>query len=86
MDKKSSGTVVYVALGTEAVMSIELIHELALGLQTVRLPFVWALRRPFGLREDVDMLPRGFEDRTKGFGMVVIGWVPQVKVLAHGIV
>ena len=83
LDEQSSGSVVYVALGTEAAMSIEMMHELALGLEAAKLPFIWALRRPFGLGEDLDLLPQGFEDRTKGLGMVVMGWVPQVKVLAH---
>ena len=86
LDRQSSGSVVYVALGTEAAMSTGLLHELALGLEAAEVPFIWALRRPFGLGEDVDMLPPAFLDRTKGLGMVVMGWVPQVKVLAHGAV
>ncbi|ONK73502.1 uncharacterized protein A4U43_C04F32280 [Asparagus officinalis] len=49
--------------------------------------FVWGLRKPFGLsRPDGEILPEGFEDRTKDFGLVVKGWAPQVKILAHELV
>jgi UDP:flavonoid glycosyltransferase YjiC (YdhE family) len=35
---------------------------------------------------DADVLPPGFEERTRGCGLVVTGWVPQISVLAHGAV
>ncbi|EER90704.1 hypothetical protein SORBI_3001G050000 [Sorghum bicolor] len=33
-----------------------------------------------------ELLPAGFEDRTRGRGLVWPGWVPQVRVLAHAAV
>lgn len=83
LDKQKSRSVVYVALGSEVAMSVELLQELALGLEAAKMPFIWALRRPFGLGEDVELLPQGFEERTEGFGIVSMSWVPQVKILAH---
>ncbi|ONK77417.1 uncharacterized protein A4U43_C02F6310 [Asparagus officinalis] len=83
LGKQRSKSVVYVALGTEVAMNTESLHELALGLETAELPFVWGLRKPFGLSPDGEILPEGFEDRTKDFGLVVKGWAPQVKILAH---
>lgn len=84
LDERSARSVVYVALGSEVTVSSELLHELALGLELAGLPFLWALRRPFGgASRDADVLPEGFEERTGGFGKVAMGWVPQVKVLAH---
>uniref|UniRef100_A0ACD5X8L6 Uncharacterized protein n=1 Tax=Avena sativa TaxID=4498 RepID=A0ACD5X8L6_AVESA len=48
--------------------------------------FMWALRRPDNTNTDVgghNVLPDGFEERTRHCGLVSTGWVPQVKVLAH---
>nr|UAJ75039.1 glucosyltransferase [Crocus sativus] len=81
---RSQESVVYIALGSEVSIGVELIHELALGLELAGLPFLWALRRPYGLSSDTEILPGGFEERTRGYGKVVMGWVPQMRVLADG--
>jgi hypothetical protein len=52
------------------------VPELALGLAQSGLPFFWALRKWIELLE-------GFEERTRGSGVVRTGWVPQLKILAH---
>nr|UAJ75040.1 glucosyltransferase [Crocus sativus] len=80
------GSVVYAALGSEVTMSAELTKELALGLELAGLPFLWALGRPFGSSPHREILPEGFEERTRGFGKVARGWVPQLEVLAHSAV
>ncbi|CAL4918581.1 unnamed protein product [Urochloa decumbens] len=85
LDAQPPGTVVYVALGSEAPLSVELVHELALGLELAGVPFLWALRKPAGVAE-ADVLPAGFEERTRGRGLVAMGWVPQIGILAHGAV
>lgn len=33
--------------------------------------------------KDVLQLPKKFEERTKGCGIVCIGWAPQLKILSH---
>ncbi|KAL6654961.1 hypothetical protein ACP70R_008426 [Stipagrostis hirtigluma subsp. patula] len=43
--------------------------------------FLWALRATAA-----ELLPDGFEERVAGRGVVRAGWVPQVRVLAHGAV
>nr|XP_010934416.1 putative UDP-rhamnose:rhamnosyltransferase 1 [Elaeis guineensis] len=84
LDTQAPKSVVYVALGSEAMLSIELLHELALGLELSKVPFLWALRKPAGMAgDDADILPEGFEERTEGQGVVAKGWIPQIKVLAH---
>lgn len=80
LDKQARGSTVYVAFGSEVKLSKEQIHALALGLVNSKLPFIWAFR---SRSDEPDMLPAGFEDRIDGQGVVVRGWVPQLKVLAH---
>nr|CAB3490346.1 unnamed protein product [Digitaria exilis] len=88
LDTQPAKSVVYVALGSEVPLSVELVHELALGLELSKVRFLWALRKPRGVVNDDDVLPPGFEERTHGggHGMVTMGWVPQVAILAHSAV
>lgn len=79
LDKQKS--LVYVALGTEATLSKEEVHELAFGLEQCGLPFFWVLRKP--ITSDFEMLPGGFRGRVKDRGMVCMKWAPQVKILSH---
>jgi hypothetical protein len=85
LDAQPAKSVVYVALGTEVPLRAEHVHELALGLELAGTRFLWALRKPSGVA-DADVLPPGFEERTRGRGLVVTGWVPQISVLAHAAV
>ncbi|KAH7675437.1 UDP-glucuronosyl/UDP-glucosyltransferase protein [Dioscorea alata] len=81
LDKQEAKSVVYIAFGSEATLSIELLHELALGLEMSEFHFLWALRKPADFEGEV--LPEGFEERTKERGVVTLGWVPQLDVLRH---
>ncbi|KAI3844413.1 hypothetical protein MKW92_022746 [Papaver armeniacum] len=84
LDKQRENSVIYVALGTEAALSQEQVSELAIGLESSGLPFLWVLRKPpTGSASCCDMLPSGFEDRTRERGVVYMTWVPQVKILQH---
>ncbi|KAL2241089.1 UNVERIFIED_CONTAM: putative UDP-rhamnose:rhamnosyltransferase 1 [Sesamum indicum] len=76
-------SVVYVALGSEVVLSRDQISELAHGLELSGLPFLWAFRKPAGSREADFELPDGFEGRIKGRGVVLKNWAPQLKILGH---
>ncbi|XP_062143773.1 putative UDP-rhamnose:rhamnosyltransferase 1 [Alnus glutinosa] len=76
LDKQEKGSVVYIAFGSETQPSQQDFIELALGLEQSGLPFFWALRKRIEL-------PEGFEERTKGRGIVWKGWVPQLRLLAH---
>jgi hypothetical protein len=92
LDKQTPKSVIYVALGSEAPLTAKTLHELALGLELAGVRFLWAFRKPAGMSapgtdDDVgELLPAGFEDRTRGRGLVWPGWVPQVRVLAHAAV
>ena len=85
LDKQAKSTVVYVAFGSEAKPSQEEVNEIALGLEKSELPFFWVLKIRRG-DSDVAVLelPEGFEERTKGRGLVYTSWVPQFKILSHG--
>jgi hypothetical protein len=87
LDAQPPGSVVYVALGSEAPLPVEQVHELGLGLELAGTGFLWALRKPASPDGDgEDLLPPGFQERTQGRGLVTTGWVPQVSILAHAAV
>ncbi|KAI3747564.1 hypothetical protein L6452_10059 [Arctium lappa] len=81
LDGQEKGRVVYVALGSEVMLTETELGELALGLEMSGLPFFWALRKPAG-STSVE-LPEGFEERTRNRGMVWKRWVPQLRILSH---
>jgi UDP-glucoronosyl and UDP-glucosyl transferase len=84
LDKHPPKSVLYIALGSEAALSTEQLHELAFGLEKSAVPFLWTLRKPAGMSGAVaDMLPTDFQDRIEGVGHVALGWAPQMRILAH---
>ncbi|KAL6845663.1 hypothetical protein ACP4OV_024486 [Aristida adscensionis] len=85
LDAQSERSVLYVAFGSEAPLTPAHVREIALGLELAGVRFLWALRRPVAGGEP-PRLPEGFEGRVAGRGVVRVGWVPQVRVLAHGAV
>jgi hypothetical protein len=87
LDAQPPSSVLYVALGSEVPLSVEQVHELALGLELAGARFLWALRKPTGTAAlNDDPLPPGFQDRTSSQGLVTMGWVPQLSILAHAAV
>ncbi|KAI7726041.1 hypothetical protein M8C21_008755 [Ambrosia artemisiifolia] len=84
LDGQQKGHVVYVALGSEVMLSKTELAELALGLEISGLPFFWALRKPLGSTESNSLeLPDGFLERTRDRGVVWTSWVPQLQILSH---
>ncbi|KAL1195927.1 UDP-glycosyltransferase 72D1 [Cardamine amara subsp. amara] len=92
LDKQRERSVVYVCLGSGGKLSFEQTMELAWGLELSGQSFLWVLRRPVSYlgvssRDDDHVsngLPKGFLDRTRGVGLVVTQWAPQVEILSHG--
>lgn len=78
LDTQKGSSVVYIAFGSEVKLSQENLNELALGIELSGLAFFWVLRKG-----SVELLPEGFEDRTKDRGVVWKTWAPQPKILAH---
>lgn len=46
-------------------------------------PFLIALKPPLGVKTIEEALPEGFEERTKGMGIVYGDLVPQIGILSH---
>lgn len=84
LDEQEPKSVVFVSFGSEYKFSRDEVQELAHGLEQSNVPFLWALRRPVWLTGDiVEALPEGLADRIKGRGVIQVGWVPQMEILAH---
>lgn len=83
LDEQKPKSTVFVGFGSECKLSKEQIHEIARGLELSELPFLWALRKPEWSDDETQVLPNGFVERTRGRGIVNMGWAPQVQILGH---
>ncbi|KAJ0860431.1 putative flavonol 3-O-glucosyltransferase [Helianthus annuus] len=91
LDGQPPSSVVFLCFGSMGSFDEAQVKEIARGLEQSGHRFLWSLRRPPsdqtsrvpGEYEDPSVvLPEGFMERTRGIGKV-IGWAPQVAVLAH---
>lgn len=88
LDKQAPNSVIYVSFGTTTALSDEQIKELAIGLERSEQNFIWVLRDAdkgdvFGGEDRRSELPKGYEERVEGMGMVVRDWAPQLEILGH---
>ncbi|GAU24227.1 hypothetical protein TSUD_23640 [Trifolium subterraneum] len=89
LDKQEPKSVIYVSFGTTTTLTEEEIEQLAVGLEKSKKKFIWVLRDADkgdifdenGLKRHV--LPKGFDERVKGLGLVVRDWAPQLEILSH---
>jgi len=96
LDEQPRGSVLFVSFGSGGTLSYDQLNELALGLEMSGQKFLWVVRSPdegsasasfFSAKSNEDpfnYLPKGFLERTKGQGVVVPSWAPQIEVLSHG--
>ncbi|CAL5083477.1 unnamed protein product [Urochloa decumbens] len=94
LDTQPERSVVFLCFGSiaAATHSAEQLREIAVGLERSGHRFLWVVRapvladtaRPSPCEPDLDsLLPDGFVERTRGRGLVVKHWAPQVAVLRH---
>ncbi|KAL6637458.1 hypothetical protein ACP70R_025030 [Stipagrostis hirtigluma subsp. patula] len=89
LDSQPPSSVLYISFGSQNTIRPNQMMELAAALELTGRRFVWAIRPPVGFdlagafRDE--WLPDGFEARARagGRGVLVRGWAPQVRVLAH---
>ncbi|XP_043716289.1 hydroquinone glucosyltransferase-like [Telopea speciosissima] len=94
LDDQPSGSVIFVSFGSGGVLSPEQQIELAFGLELSEQKFLWVTRSPTrvanatyftakSIDDPMAFLPDGFLERTKGQGLVLPSWAPQIQVLSH---
>jgi UDP:flavonoid glycosyltransferase YjiC (YdhE family) len=96
LDAQPERSVVFLCFGSMGAFSQEQLKEIATGLDKSGHRFLWVVRRPAssiydpkrfqGQQPKLDLdavLPEGFLERTRGRGLVVRSWAPQVEVLQH---
>ncbi|KAK9048224.1 hypothetical protein SSX86_032813 [Deinandra increscens subsp. villosa] len=87
LDTQEPNTVIFVSFGTTTSFTKEQISEIAIGLEKSEQKFIWALRdadKGDAFIDNMELeLPKGYEDRIKGRGLVVREWAPQLEILAH---
>ncbi|XP_030514160.1 anthocyanidin 3-O-glucosyltransferase 6-like isoform X1 [Rhodamnia argentea] len=91
LDNQPRSSVVFLCFGSRGSFDADAVREFATALERCGHRFLWSLREPppkgkVGTPRDYanleEILPEGFLDRTVKIGKV-IGWAPQVDILAH---
>jgi hypothetical protein len=95
LDAQPERSVVFLCWGSKESLSKDQLKDIALGLEKSGQRFLWVVRTPADTddpkryleqRPEPDfnvLLPEGFLERTKGRGLVLKSWLPQVDVLNH---
>uniref|UniRef100_A0A0D9WDE2 Glycosyltransferase n=1 Tax=Leersia perrieri TaxID=77586 RepID=A0A0D9WDE2_9ORYZ len=83
LDSMQRGSVLYVSFGSMARTVVSQLEEIALGLEASKRPFLWVIKYDDRPSEVDKVLPEGFEERTRGRGLIIQGWAPQALILSH---
>lgn len=96
LDDQPPDSVLFVVFGSGGTLTSEQLSELAWGLEMSQQRFILVVRKPsdasasaafFNVGRDENnpliYLPEGFAKKTKGRGLVVPSWAPQVAILNH---
>ncbi|KAI4295678.1 hypothetical protein L6164_035695 [Bauhinia variegata] len=84
LDSKKPNSVVYVCFGSIADFTETQLKEIAIGLEASGQNFIWVVKRSKNeIQDKEEWLPEGFEKRTKGRGLLIRGWAPQLLILDH---
>ncbi|KAI4349075.1 hypothetical protein L6164_009716 [Bauhinia variegata] len=84
LDLQQPKSVVYACFGSLCNLIASQLAELASALEASNRAFIWVIRggnKSEELEKWID--EDGFEERTKGRGLLIRGWAPQVLVLSH---
>ncbi|KAG2684679.1 hypothetical protein I3760_10G086300 [Carya illinoinensis] len=83
LNTKHVNSVVYICFGSNASFNDSQLMEIAMGLEASGQQFIWVVRKDKKENEDEVWLPKGFEKRMEGKGLIIRGWAPQVLILDH---
>ncbi|KAI9120497.1 hypothetical protein K1719_007530 [Acacia pycnantha] len=84
LDSWPARSVIYACFGSLDDVRPGVLMELALGLEASKRPFIWVLRDARKVEEMNKLLrENGLEERVKGRGLIIRGWVPQLLILSH---
>ncbi|KAL0388741.1 UNVERIFIED_CONTAM: UDP-glucosyltransferase 29 [Sesamum radiatum] len=84
LSEKPECSTIYISFGSEYFLSKDQIEVIAKGLGLCNVNFLWVLRFPIGEESSIEeAFPAGFLETVKDRGIVVPGWAPQTKILAH---
>ncbi|KAH7658999.1 UDP-glucuronosyl/UDP-glucosyltransferase protein [Dioscorea alata] len=83
LDAKPRGSVIYVSFGSLVAPTEEELIELAAGLEESNQPFIWVVQAGTEIVNNAFFSQDEFARRTKGRGLVINGWGPQLLILSH---
>lgn len=85
LDKCPNESVLYVAFGSQKLLTKAQMEALTIGLEKSGVRFILVVKQLTTQQEEQGFgsLPLGFEDRVLGRGLVIKGWAPQVEILGH---
>ncbi|CAO2839469.1 unnamed protein product [Amaranthus hypochondriacus] len=84
LESQKPKSVVYACLGSLCNFDSSQIMELALGLEASKQPFILAVRGGHNQHEVERLIEEdGLKKRVEGRGLIIMGWAPQVLILAH---
>ncbi|XP_058739729.1 putative UDP-rhamnose:rhamnosyltransferase 1 [Vicia villosa] len=76
LDKQEKKSVVYVAFGSEVILSDEEFTEIAKGLELSSFPFLWIVKKQ-------DKHDWFVENDSNKNGLIWSNWAPQLRILSH---
>ncbi|OIT38495.1 PREDICTED: UDP-glycosyltransferase 86A2-like [Nicotiana attenuata] len=82
LDLQQHATVLYVSFGSYAHLTKNNLLEIAYGLLSSKVSFIWVLRPDIVSSDDPNPLPDDFQGETHGRGLI-IPWCCQKQVLTH---
>uniref|UniRef100_A0A5B6YV74 Glycosyltransferase n=1 Tax=Davidia involucrata TaxID=16924 RepID=A0A5B6YV74_DAVIN len=84
LDSNKPNSVLYVCFGSGSLFSTAQLFEIAMGLEASGQQFIWVVRKEKrNEEEEEEWMPKGFEKRMEGKGLIIRGWAPQVLILDH---
>ncbi|KAL2345138.1 hypothetical protein Fmac_006423 [Flemingia macrophylla] len=84
LDMQKPNSVIYVCLGSMCNLTPLQLMELGMALKASKVPFIWVIRERNQTEELNEWIKESrFEESTKGLGLLVRGWAPQVLILSH---